>query len=373
MSADYLIVGAGLFGSVMARCLAEGGKRVMVIDRRPHIGGNCYTELQDGVHVHRYGPHIFHTNNREVWDFVNRFATFNNYLHRALVRYGDRLFSFPFNLATFHQVWGVMTPQEAKRKLDLVRHPSPRAGNLRDWALSQVGEEIYEIFIRGYTTKQWNRDPKDLPASILKRIPVRLNWDDRYFSDTFQGIPIGGYTQLFHNMLDAPGISVQTGVDFFDHRRELSSRRLRVVYSGPIDRLFDYRFGELDYRSLRFEHERHQGDYQGAAVVNYTSADIPYTRIIEHKHFDDTGSSQSIVTREYPQAYGAGREPYYPIRDARNEQIYQRYRALAQAEDLILGGRLGSYRYFDMHQVVGQAMKTARQQLEMRETADVAA
>jgi UDP-galactopyranose mutase len=359
---DYVVIGAGMFGSVFARCAAEAGRRSLVIDRRSHIAGNCYSEQVDGVEVHRYGPHIFHTNDPDVWSFVNRFAKFNNYRHRGLVRHRDRLYSFPINLATLHQVWGVSTPLEAKRKLDEVREPDDR-DTLESWTVGQIGRELYELFIRGYTTKQWGRDPSELPSSIIKRIPIRLTWDDHYFDDRFQGIPVDGYTRMFENMLDHPNIEVETGVDFFANRRELEATARRVVYSGKIDEFFDYRFGELDYRSLRFRTTRLSGDFQGAAIVNYAERNVPYTRVVEHKHFAMRESERTVVTFEYPQPYEAGREPFYPVRDWRSTQTYQRYRKLADEGSAIIGGRLGSYQYFDMHQVVGQAMVAVERDL----------
>lgn len=355
---DYVVVGAGLFGAVFARCVAEAGRQVLVIDRRPHIGGNCYSERIDGIEVHRYGPHIFHTSDVRVWKFLNRFTEFNNYRHRGVVRIEEQLFSFPINLATLHQVWGVRTPDEARRRLDAARVPATD-DNLEDWVISQIGRELYELFVRGYTLKQWGREPRELPAAIIKRIPIRLTWDDSYFNDAYQGIPKSGYTRIFENMLDHPNIRVETGVDFFAHRREIEQCGALLVYSGKIDEFFDYRFGELEYRSLRFETERRSGDFQGAAIVNYGAADVPYTRIVEHKHFACQQCDHTLVTYEYPQRYAAGQDAFYPIRDAASVQRYERYRSLAKSLPLVIGGRLGCYQYFDMHQVVGQALAAA--------------
>jgi len=279
---DYVIVGAGLFGSVLARRVAEAGRTVLLVERRPHIGGNCYSESIGGIEVHRYGAHIFHTDSVRVWEFVNRFTRMNHYRHRGVVRHGERLFSFPINLLTLHQLWGVRTPAEAEARLARERLPIDRPRNLEEWILSQVGPELYETFIRGYTAKQWGRDPAELPAAIIRRLPIRLTWDDSYFSDRYQGIPEQGYTRMFENLLDHRGIRVQTGVDFLTARNELLGAGRRLVYSGQIDQFFDYRYGPLEYRSLRFEIERRHGDFQGAAVVNYAAADVPYTRIIEH-------------------------------------------------------------------------------------------
>lgn len=359
---DYVIVGAGLFGSVFARSVAEAGKRVLLVDRRSHIAGNCYSEPVSGVEVHRYGPHIFHTNNREVWDFVNRFTDFNHYRHRGVVRSGDRLFSFPINLTTLHQLWGVTTPAEARARLEAVREPCERAENLEHWIVSQVGRELYELFVRGYTTKQWGRDPARLPASIIRRIPIRLTWNDNYFDDQYQGIPLHGYTRMFENMLDHPNIRVETCVDFFAHRSELTFPG-QLVYSGKIDEFFDYRFGPLEYRSLRFETETLAGDFQGTAIVNHGDHDVPFTRIVEHKHFAFQESDNTVITREFPEKYEVGREAYYPIRDAMNTARYEQYRKLAAQTGVIFGGRLGSYQYYDMHQVIAQAMTIAAKHL----------
>ena len=359
---DYVIVGAGMYGSVFARCVAEAGQRALIVDRRPHIAGNCYSEQVDGVEVHRYGPHIFHTRDPQIWAFVNRFAEFNHYRHRGLVRHGARLFSFPINLMTLHQVWGVSTPLEARRRLEAVREAASD-DNLESWVVGQIGRELYELFIQGYTTKQWGRDPSELPASIIKRIPIRLTWDDDYFDDDYQGIPVDGYARMFENMLDHPNIRVETGVDFFAERRELEAAAPHVVYSGKIDEFFEYRYGELDYRSLRFQTTRATGDFQGAAIVNYADRNVPYTRIVEHKHFAMRESERTVVTYEYPQPYQQGREAFYPVRDWRSVQIYQRYRRLADQGSVMIGGRLGSYQYFDMHQVIGQAMVAAERVL----------
>lgn len=369
---DFVVVGAGMYGSVFARCAAEAGCRALVVDRRPHIAGNCFTEQVDGVEVHRYGPHIFHTQDPKIWAFVNRFAKFNHYRHRGMVRHRDRLYSFPINLMTLHQVWGVSTPLDAKRRLDAVREPTS-GDTLESWIVGEIGRELYELFIRGYTTKQWGRDPSELPSSIVKRIPIRLTWDDHYFDDRFQGIPIDGYTRLFENMLDHPNITVETNVDFFENRQELEAMAPRLVYSGKIDEFFDYRFGELDYRSLRFRTTRLSGDFQGAAIVNFADRNVPYTRVVEHKHFAMRENERTVVTFEYPQAYERGREPFYPVRDWRSVQLYQRYRRLADEGTAIIGGRLGSYQYFDMHQVIGQAMVAAERETQVPRRGKIAA
>jgi UDP-galactopyranose mutase len=360
---DYLVVGCGMFGAVFARTVAERGRRVLVIDKRGHIAGNCYTENVAGVQVHRYGPHIFHTDNESVWRFVCRFARFNDYVHRGRVHYRGSEFSFPLNLATLEQLWGVRTPEEAERRLHAVRLPGENPRNLRDWIVSQVGEELYEIFVRGYTAKQWGRDPAHLPASIIRRLPIRTTRDDRYFNDRFQGIPIGGYTRLFENMLDHDGIELQLSVDYFAQRAELAGLADKTVYTGRVDELLDYRFGELEYRSLRFETEVREHQFQTAAIVNYTDASIPFTRITEHKHFELRSGGPSVITREFPAAYDRSQTPYYPIRDEANSELFERYRQEAARSGILLGGRLGTYQYYDMHQVVAQAQTLAEHEL----------
>lgn len=370
MSVDYVIIGAGLFGSVFARRAAEAGRSVLVVDRRPHIGGNCYSERVEGIDVHRYGPHIFHTDNQRVWEFLLRFTRMNAYRHRGVVRHGDRMFSFPINLLTLHQLWGVTTPAEAVKKLAEARVPIEKPANLEEWALSQVGHELYELFVHGYTAKQWGRDPRLLPASILRRIPIRLTWDDRYFNDRYQGIPEDGYTRVFENLLDHPLIEIETGVDYFASRRELDATGAKLVYSGKIDEFFGYRFGELEYRSLRFETERVEGDHQGAAIVNAAEASVPYTRTVEHQHFAMQSGDVSVITREFPQKYQRGGEAFYPVRDASNSGLYDQYARLARESrpDVVFGGRLGSYCYYDMHQVIGEALATADRELGQPET-----
>jgi UDP-galactopyranose mutase len=360
---DYLVVGCGMFGAVFARSVAERGRRVLVIDKRPHIAGNCYSESVEGIEVHRYGPHIFHTDNAQVWEFVNRFARFNDYRHRGCVHFRGRTFSFPLNLETLEQLWGVATPEEAERKLREVRVPCENPRNLRDWIVSQVGRELYEIFVRGYTSKQWGRDPAELPAAIIRRIPIRTSRDDSYFDDRFQGIPIGGYTRLFENMLDHAGIEVRLRVDYFESARELDNAADKTVYSGKIDELFDYRYGELEYRSLRFENEVLDNDFQSAAIVNYTDEAVPFTRITEHKHFEFRGRGRTVITREYPATYQRAGTPYYPIRDAANTALHERYRRAAERRGMLVGGRLGTYQYYDMHQVVAQALAMADREL----------
>lgn len=356
---DYLVVGCGMFGAVFARCAAEAGRRVLVIDKRGHVAGNCYSQRCLGIDVHCYGPHIFHTSNEAVWQFANRFTKFNNYVHRGRVRYQDRTYSFPLNLATLAEVWGVQTPADAQRKLDEVRADIPNPRNLRDWVLSQVGEQLYEMFVRGYTTKQWGRDPVELPASIIRRIPIRMTFNDNYFDDLYQGIPIDGYTRMFENMLDHERISIELNVDFFAHRAELRKSARITIFTGKIDEFFDYRLGELEYRSLRFEQETLEGDFQGTSIMNYTEASVPFTRITEHKHFAQPGASQTVITREYPAPSHRDNVPYYPVRDERNAALYQRYHAEAAQCGVLFGGRLATYQYYDMHQVMAQALAMA--------------
>lgn len=360
---DYLVVGAGLFGSVFSREVADAGKTVLVIDKRPHIGGMCYSEKVEGIDVHKYGPHTFHTENEEIWKHVNRFSKFNSYQQRTKVFYKGRMYSFPINMMTLHQLWGVITPEQAIQKLESVRHDIKNPDNLEDLILTQVGTEIYETFIKGYTEKQWGRSAKDLPSFIIKRLPIRLTYDDRYFSDEYQGIPIAGYTNMFENMLDHNNIDVRLNVNFFDNQKELQDSAKCTVYTGKIDEFFGYRHGELQYRSLRFETETLDGDFQGTSIVNYTDKDIPYTRIVEHKHFGFNQCSKTVITKEYPDAYDHSKTPFYPIVDDVNKEIYQKYVAEATSPNVIFGGRLGTYKYYDMHQIIGQALTKARNAL----------
>ena len=365
---DYLIVGAGAFGATFAREMTDGGYKCLVIDKRSHIAGNIYTEKRSGVDVHVYGAHIFHTSSDRIWNYVNRFASFNNYINKPKIRYNDRIFSFPINLMTLHQLWGVMTPAEAEAKLEEVRIPCENPDNLEDWILSQVGREVYETFIKGYTMKQWQRDPKELPASIIKRLPIRMVFEENYFFDKYQGIPKEGYTQMVANMLE--GIDVKTGIDYFDDRGFYNSLADKVVFTGKIDEYFGYQYGELEYRTLRFEHEVVDGDFQGNAVVNYTHPDVPYTRIVEHKHFLPEKASKlekSVVTKEYSDEYSRGKTPYYPINNEKNNTMYKKYSAMAhEQKDIIFGGRLAEYKYFDMHQVIGSALVKSKRELENR-------
>ncbi|MCM1333966.1 MAG: UDP-galactopyranose mutase [Bacteroides sp.] len=360
---DYLIVGAGLFGSVFAYEMRRRGKKCLVIDRRSHIGGNCYTEEIEGIRVHKYGAHIFHTSDREIWDYVNQFAEFNHYINSPVAIFGDELYNLPFNMNTFSRMWGIRTPDEAKRILSeqvLSLNGAP-AKNLEEQALSLVGKDVYEKLVKGYTEKQWGRSCKELPAFIIKRLPLRFTYDNNYFTDRFQGIPIGGYTRIFEKLLD--GIEVRLNVDYQAVKNEKTA--YRTIYTGCIDEFFDYRFGALAYRSVRFETEILNTDnFQGNAVVNYTSSEIPYTRVIEHKHFEFGTQPKTVVSREYSVEWDTKTEPYYPVNDEKNDRLFERYKALAaQRSDVKFGGRLGQYRYYNMDQVIGAALAAVKEEL----------
>jgi len=356
---DYLIVGAGLYGSIFAHEMHKRGRRCLVIEKRSHLGGNCYTETLEGIQVHKYGAHIFHTSNQKVWDYMNQFAEFNRYTNSPLARWKDQLYNLPFNMNTFHQLWGVTTPREAeaiivKQRLDLQgREPT----NLEEQALSLVGVDIYERLIRGYTEKQWGRSCRELPASIIRRLPLRFTFDNNYFNDTHQGIPIGGYTQIFTKLLD--GIEVRLHTDYLPQRESLNALATQIVYTGPIDAYFDYQLGHLEYRSLRFENEVLEiPNYQGNAVINYTERETPYTRIIEHKHFEFGTQPRTVITREYPLAASYSDEPYYPVNNTANQVLLAQYQNLAKAlSNVCFAGRLGEYQYLDMHQVVEKALQ----------------
>ena len=363
MKYDYLIVGSGLFGATFARQATDAGKKVLVIDRRPNIAGNVYTEDVEGIHVHRYGAHIFHTNNRAVWDYVNRFATFNRFTNAPVANYKGELYSLPFNMYTFNKMWGVVTPEEAAAKIDEQRREitgEPR--NLEEQAISLVGRDIFEKLVKGYTEKQWGRDCRDLPAFIIKRLPVRLTFDNNYFNALYQGIPIGGYTGLVANLLK--GIEVRLNCDYLKDKAALDALADRVIYTGPIDAYFDYSLGALEYRSVRFETElMDMPNFQGNAAVNYTDRETPWTRIIEHKWFefgkDAEGNDlpKTVISREYSSEWKPGDEPYYPVNDEKNGALYRAYRALADREtNVVFGGRLGEYKYYDMDQVIAAAL-----------------
>ncbi|MHA7964240.1 UDP-galactopyranose mutase [Paenibacillus sp. CAU 1782] len=362
---DYLIVGAGLFGAVFAHEATKRGKRCLVIDRRNHIGGNVYTEKREDINIHSYGAHIFHTNDKSIWDYVHQFAEFNRYTNSPIANYKGELYNLPFNMNTFHQLWGVITPEEARLKIEEQRQASgiidPQ--NLEEQAISLVGTDIYEKLIKGYTEKQWGRPASTLPPFIIKRLPVRFTYDNNYFNDRYQGIPIGGYTGMIERMLE--GVEVRLNVDYFGNRSDFDGLAAKVVYTGMIDQYFDYRHGVLEYRSLRFETKTldHTSNYQGNAVVNYTDAETPYTRIIEHKHFEFGTQEKTVITEEYPTEWQPGDEPYYPINDDKNSVIYRQYKALADQEtNVIFGGRLATYVYYDMHQVIAASLHAVRKE-----------
>ena len=360
---DYLVVGAGLFGATFAYEVAKRGKRVKVIEKRDHIAGNIYTKEVDGIQVHQYGAHIFHTSNKDIWEYVNQFAEFNRYTNSPVANYKGEMYNLPFNMNTFNQMWGVRTPDEAMAKINEQRQEmaGSEPQNLEEQAISLIGRDIYEKLIKGYTEKQWGQKATELPAFIIRRLPVRLVYDNNYFNDTYQGIPIGGYTQIVAKMLASYLIDVETGVDFFDKKDEYLQVYPKIVFTGMIDQFFDYQLGELEYRSLRFEtEEKGTGNYQGNAVINYTDAETPYTRIIEHKHFEfgKSDKDKTVITREYPADWHHGDEPYYPINNQRNNDLYKQYAKLAseQADNVIFGGRLGQYRYYNMDQVLHAAL-----------------
>ncbi|MBQ6735778.1 MAG: UDP-galactopyranose mutase [Lachnospiraceae bacterium] len=362
---DYLIVGAGPFGATFAHKAHSAGKKVLVIDKRDHVAGNMYTAETEGIQVHVYGAHIFHTPDREVWDYVRQFAEFNHFRLSPLANYRGKLYNLPFNMNTFYQMWGVKTPAEAFARLEEQRKEitgEPR--NLEEQAIRLVGRDIYETLIKGYTEKQWGRSCTELPAFIIRRLPVRPTFDNNYFNHPFQGIPVGGYTKLAENMLD--GIEVRLRTDYLEDRAALDALVDKIVYTGPIDAFFDYRFGALEYRSLRFETETLDMDnYQGVATVNYTDAETPYTRIIEHKHFEFGAGNpeKTVITREYPREWKAGDEAYYPVNDEKNQALYEQYKTLADKEErVIFGGRLAEYRYYDMDQVIRAALDAAERE-----------
>ena len=365
MKYDYLIVGAGLFGAVFARQATDAGKTVLVIDKRDHIGGNIYTEVVEGINVHKYGAHIFHTNDKAVWEYVNRFAEFNRYTNSPVANYNGELYSLPFNMYTFNKMWGVVTPDEAKAKIAEQRAAAgiTEPKNLEEQAISLVGTDIYERLVKGYTEKQWGRKCTELPSFIIRRLPVRFTFDNNYFNALYQGIPIGGYTAMVEKMLD--GVDVRLGVDYLESKAELDALCDKVVYTGPIDSYFDYCYGPLGYRSVRFENELLDTDnYQGNAVVNYTDSETPFTRIIEHKHFEFGTQPKTVISREYSQEWQPGIEPYYPINDEANGALYLKYKELADKESkTIFGGRLAEYRYYDMDAVITSALSVAKGEL----------
>lgn len=358
----YLIVGSGLFGATVAYEKAKEGNKVIVIEKRNHVAGNIYTKEVDGIQVHEYGAHIFHTSDKKVWDYVQQFAEFNRYTNSPVANYKGHMYNLPFNMNTFNEMWGVRTPQEALAKINEQRQEmaGKEPKNLEEQAISLIGRDIYEKLIKGYTEKQWGRSCTELPAFIIKRLPVRLIYDNNYFNDNYQGIPIGGYTKMVTKMLDHPNIEVKLNTDFFNNKDEYLKNYDKIIYTGMIDKFFDYKLGELEYRSLRFEtEEKGIGNYQGNAVINYTDAETPYTRVIEHKHFEfgKGDPDKTIITREYPAEWHRGEEPYYPINNEHNNQLYQKYAELAKNQNkVIFGGRLGQYKYYNMDQVIADAL-----------------
>lgn len=362
---DYIIVGSGLFGAVFAHEAKKKGKKCLVIDKRNHQGGNVYCEQVEGINVHKYGAHIFHTNDKEIWDYVNQFVEFNRYTNSPVAFYKDEVYNLPFNMNTFQQLWGVRTPEEAQNKIEEqvkasgIKDPK----NLEEQAISLVGIDIYEKLIKGYTEKQWGRKATELPAFIIKRLPVRFTYDNNYFNDKYQGIPIGGYNKLIEGLLD--GIEVRLEVDFFAQREEFTQIADKIVFTGKIDEFYNNQFGSLEYRSLKFETKTlDQANFQGNAVINYTESKIPYTRIIEHKHFEFGTQKKTVITYEYPDEWSLGKESYYPVNDDKNNAIYNQYKSLAEKDkNVIFGGRLAEYKYYDMHQIIGSALKKSKDSL----------
>ena len=365
MKYDYLVVGSGLYGAIFAHEANKRGKKVLVIDKRPNIAGNIYTEEVEGINVHKYGAHIFHTNNKEVWQYITQFAEFNRFTNSPVANYKGELYSLPFNMYTFNKMWGVVTPEEAAAKIEEQRQEiKGEPKNLEEQAISLVGRDIYEKLIKGYTEKQWGRSCTELPAFIIKRLPVRYTFDNNYFNDRDQGIPVGGYNKLIEKLL--AGVEVRLGVDFNKQRDKYAKLGKKIIYTGPIDAYFDYQLGQLEYRGLRFETERlEEVNHQGVAVMNYTEREVPYTRIIEHKHFEFGRQPVTYVTREYPSEWHPGEEAYYPVNNARNQELYARYAELAQKEaQVIFGGRLAEYKYYDMDKVIENALKLCRRELQ---------
>lgn len=363
MKYDYLIVGAGLYGAVMAHELNKKGKNCLVIDKKDHIAGNIYCEDIEGIHVHKYGAHIFHTSNKEIWEYMNQFAEFNNYINSPIAVYKDELYNLPFNMNTFSKMWGIRTPQEAKAMIEkqVAETGITEPKNLEEQGLSLVGRDVFEKLVKGYTEKQWGRDCKDLPAFIIRRLPVRFTYDNNYFNDRYQGIPIGGYTAIVEKMLD--GVEVRTNTDFFEFRKENPDIAEKIIFTGMIDEYFDYQLGALEYRSVRFETEVLDCEnYQGNAVVNYTEKEVPYTRIIEHKHFEFGQQEKTVISREYSSEWKVGMEPYYPVNNEKNSKLFEKYQKLAEKEsNVVFGGRLGNYKYYDMDKVVEAALEKLKE------------
>lgn len=366
MKYDYLIVGAGLYGAIFAYEVKKMGKKCLVIDKQNHIGGNIYTEEIEGINVHKYGAHIFHTNNKEVWKYINQFAEFNNYVNSPIANYKGDIYNLPFNMNTFNKLWGVITPEEAKNKIEEQKkeYKILEPKNLEEQAISLIGKDIYEKLIKGYTEKQWGRSAKELPAFIIKRLPVRFTYDNNYFNDKYQGIPIGGYTKIIEKLLE--GIEVKVNCNFFDKRKEYEKIAEKIVFTGMIDEYYNYCFGKLEYRTLKFETEiLNVENYQGNAVVNYTEKEIPYTRIIEHKHFEFGKQEKTIITKEYPKEWKNEDEPYYPVNDEKNNKLYKKYKELVKNDErVIIGGRLGEYRYYDMDRIIELALNIVEKELK---------
>jgi UDP-galactopyranose mutase len=362
MKYDYLIVGAGLYGSICAHELTKSGKKVLVIDSRNHIGGNCHTENRDGINIHTYGPHIFHTSNEDVWRWINQFVEFNNYINTPIAHYEGKLYSLPFNMWTFNQLWNVTTPEDAKNIIESQSNDIDEPKNLEEQAIKLVGRDVYEKLIKGYTEKQWRKPCDELPKEIIKRLPVRYTYNNNYFNDKYQGIPIGGYTQIFEKLLE--GIEIRLNTDYF---KDTLPEHDKVIYTGPIDLFFNYTHGELEYKTTRFEHTHFtdKSNYQGNAIINFTSREIPYTRTIEHKHFEFADTPTTWVTTEYPTPYKAGEtEPYYPVNDSTNNEIYQKYKLESEKlENIHFGGRLAEYKYYDMHQVIESALNYIKKEI----------
>ena len=365
---DYILVGSGLYAGVFAWYARKNKKRCLVVEKRNHIGGNVYCEDVEGIHVHKYGAHIFHTGNRKVWEFVNSLAEFNRYTNSPVANYKGQMYNMPFNMNTFSRMWGISTPDEAKAIIEKQRAEiTGEPKNLEEQALALVGQDVYEKLVEGYTRKQWGRECKDLPAFIIKRLPLRYTYDNNYFKDPYQGIPKGGYTRIVKKLLE--GVQVCLNTDFFANREELTAQADKVLFTGMIDEFYDYCYGELEYRSLRFETEvLDMGNYQGNAVVNYTDYEVPYTRIIEHKHFEFGTQPKTVITREYPAAWEKGKEPYYPVNDPKNSELFDKYeRRALEEKNVIFGGRLGMYRYMDMDQVIEEALSLAETELTYEE------
>jgi UDP-galactopyranose mutase len=357
MKHDYLIIGSGFFGSICAYELTKKGYKCLVLEKRNHIGGNCYTENKDGINIHTYGPHIFHTSNEKVWEWINQFVSFNHFTLRPVANYKGEIYSLPFNMWTFSKLWGVTHPDQAKLEIERQSEHIKNPQNLEEQAIKLVGIDVYEKLIKGYTTKQWRKDPKELPKEIIKRLPVRFNYDNNYFNDKYQGIPIGGYTQIFEKLLK--GIEVKLEVDYLKNKEYWNNQAEKIIYTGPIDAYFSYQFGELEYKTTKFKHKKLGTDnFQGVAMMNYTDESIPHTRCIEHKHFETTNTESTWITYEYPTEYKANTtEPMYPVNDSANNEIYRKYKELVDKEkSIFFGGRLAEYKYYDMHQVIASAL-----------------